>query len=142
MRKVPKKGTLAWHKKKAWDAFSLLKKFEHSQDGETVKCYTCGKEMEIGTSDCQGGHCLRKKGYPALYFHENNVRAQCYACNHYKDGNEAVFVSELIREIGQEAYYEMYSQRHNQVKITKKEYEEMELQWKTRLLELKKERGW
>ena len=136
-RGVPKKGTLARAKKDCWDAFSLLKKLESSLDGEWTQCYTCDKPIKIGTSDCQGGHLFPKKAYPVHYFHKNGVRPQCYYCNINLEGNRNVFIKRMIDEIGQEAYDEMYAQRHDEVKITKKEYEEMTEQYKDRIRKIR-----
>ena len=136
-RGVPKKGTLARAKKDCWDAFSLLKKLERSVDGEWTQCYTCDKVIKIGTSDCQGGHLFPKKGYPALYFHENGVRPQCYHCNIRLEGRRNEFIKRIIEEIGQEEYDKMYAERHNQIKLTKKDYEVMTEKFKQRIREIK-----
>ncbi len=135
-RGVPKKGTLSRAKKDCWDAFSLLTKLERSPDGEWNKCYTCDKDIKIGTSDDQGGHLFPKRAYPVHYFHENGVRPQCYRCNINMEGNRNVFIKRMIEEIGQEAYDEMYVHRHDKVKITKKEYEEMTRQYKDRIRQI------
>ncbi len=142
MRKTPKKGSLSYHKKKAWEAFSLLKKLEFSSDGIHVLCYTCDREVVIGTSNCQGGHLFPKKGYPAHYFAENGVRCQCYHCNISLSGNSPVFIYRIIDEIGQEAYDDLYARRHDSVKLTKSDYIEMEQKYKDRITKLKKEKGW
>ena len=140
IRKTARKGTLSYAKKKCWEAFALMKKLEYSEDGVNVRCYTCNAKLEIGTSNCQLGHCLPKGGYGALYFHENNVRPQCYRCNIHKAGDTAVFIMNLIEEIGQDAYEEMYKQRHDQMKITQKEYEEMTKKFTNRITKIKEQK--
>ena len=137
MAKTPKKGTLARAKKDCWDAFSLLKKLESSEDGEWTKCYTCGKPIKIGTSDCQGGHMFPKKAFSGIWLEEDNVRPQCYYCNINLGGNGAIFAERMKKEIGEQAYEELSAIRNSEFKLTKKEYEERTEQYKYRITKTK-----
>lgn len=120
-KKTKKQPTLGKLKTQFWDVFSLYIKKKYTKDG-ILKCYTCGAELVIGTSNCQGGHYYTKKGFPALYFHENNVRTQCYHCNISLGGNVNIFREKLLQEIGEEGIRELDEKRHGQIKITKSEY--------------------
>ena len=137
MKKIPKKGTLARAKKDCWDAFSLLKKLESSKDGEWTNCYTCGKPIRIGTSDCQGGHLFPKKSYSGIWLNENNVRPQCYHCNCNLGGNGAIFADRMRAEVGDEEYERMKGKMHDEFKLTKKEYAELEKQYRDRITKIK-----
>ena len=90
MSKRKTKGIAAL-KKDLWKHFALFIKLKYSSDGQYTECYTCGRSLEIGTSSCHAGHWLTKKGYPVHYFHENNVRPQCYHCNINLSGNTLSF---------------------------------------------------
>jgi len=120
-----KKITLTKLKKKYWDLFSLMIKLTYSEDGENTRCFTCDAPLKIGTSNCQGGHYYTKKGYPALYFDRNNVRVQCYHCNINLSGNTVIFGERLLTEVGEEVMQDLALRRHNMVKRTQSDYNEM-----------------
>jgi len=100
-------------KTKFWQIFTRYIKLKYSEDGKYVSCFTCAKPLEIGTTNCQGGHWLPKKGYPFHYFTEDNVRPQCYHCNHSLEGNTAVFENHLRKEIGNKRVDDIYNSRHD-----------------------------
>ena len=121
-RKTRKTKTIGKLKADLWEVFALYIKLNHSADGLWCKCFTCGKPIQIGTVDCQAGHWLPKGGYPVHYFEENNVRPQCFRCNHHLEGNSAVFERNLKDEIGADAVSELYETRHETVKRTRQWY--------------------
>jgi len=135
MNKKPK--SLTKLKAELWKVFSTYIKFKYSKDGTWCNCFTCGNPIQIGTSNCQGGHYYTKKGYPALYFNENNVRPQCYHCNINLSGNTVIFGENLRAELGNEAVDHLDSIRHQSVKITWYEYEQLIIDYKTNLMNLK-----
>lgn len=102
--------TAAKLKKELWPIFSLHQKLVYSEDGEWCQCYTCDKPLQIGTINCQGGHCLPKGAFKNLYFDERAVRPQCYYCNINLGGQHYHFCEKLKLEIGLEAFTEM--ERH------------------------------
>lgn len=115
-----KKTGVSKLKKDLWKLFSLYIKRKHSIDHNESKCYcyTCGSTLIIGTSNCQAGHWLTKKGYPFYYFHEDNVRPQCYHCNINLGGNVAVFEFNLRGEIGSDTVNSLFEKRHTLEKRT------------------------
>jgi hypothetical protein len=106
----PKVKTAAALKKQLWPIFSLHQKLVYSEDGEWCQCYTCDKPLHIGTTNCQGGHCLPKGAFKNLYFDERAVRPQCYYCNINLGGQHYHFCEKLKLEIGLEAFEDM--ERH------------------------------
>lgn len=136
-----KQKTVSKLKKDLWKVFALYIKLKYSEDGVHVKCYTSGASLKIGTSNCQAGHCLTKKGYPGLYFDENNVRPQSYHENINLSGNTAVFIENLKNEIGVEVYEEMYSRRHEPTKLTRSDYIDKITYYREKVNELQKELG-
>jgi hypothetical protein len=124
MPKIKKKKGVAKLKKDLWKYFALYIKQKYSVDDGWVRCYTCDASLQIGTSNCQAGHWLPKKGYPVHYFNEDNVRPQCYHCNISLSGNTAVFERKLKDEIGGDKVNEMYESRHESIKRTREWYEE------------------
>jgi hypothetical protein len=131
-----KKKTLSKYKQELWKLFSLYIKKKYETEEGWCRCYTCQKPLKIGTSDCQSGHYYTKKGYPALFFDENNVRPQCYHCNINLSGNIVIFGENLKNEIGYNAMEIMKSKRHDQVKRTKSDYIELIEFYKDKLAQL------
>lgn len=107
-------------KAKLWDQFALFIKIKHSANGY-CRCYTCGKPLKIGTSDCQAGHYYSQGGFPALRFNEDNVRPQCYRCNVHLNGNTQIFGENLRKEIGESRFAFLNAHRHDTVKLSSSE---------------------
>ena len=116
-----KKKTLPKLKKEALDLFSQLIKLEHQRDGK-MKCYTCGKDLQPNTTDCQLGHFLPRGAYPGLTFNRDNVRLQCYRCNIFLHGNVFEFRERLAAEIGEQRLLELEAMRHEPVKLGRSDY--------------------
>ncbi len=123
--KTKKEPTAAQLKKKLWKLFTYYIKLKYSSENKFVDCYTCGKPLEIGTSNCQGGHYYNKKKYTGLYFDENNVRPQCYYCNINLGGNIQIFREKLIEEIGIEGVNDLDNRRNSLFKKSRSEYKEL-----------------
>lgn len=121
-RKTKKTKTLGALKKDLWELFSLYIKITHSTDGLWCRCFTCDKPIQIGTSDCHGGHWLSKGAYPVHYFNEDNVRPQCLRCNCHYGGLASEFERRLKDEIGAKAVEQMYETRHQKVKRDRQWY--------------------
>ncbi len=127
---MKKKKGVAQLKKELWKVFALYIKRKHSHEEGKCYCYTCGNTLEIGTSNCQAGHWLTKKGYPYHYFNENNVRPQCYHCNINLSGNSAVFEFNLRLELGSEIVNDIYETRHKLEKRSVAWYEDKIMEYK------------
>ena len=122
---MKKQKTHSKYKQELWKVFSLYIKKKYQISEGYCKCYTCGAMLKIGTSNCQAGHYYTKKGFPALYFDENNVRPQCYHCNISLSGNTVIFGENLKHEIGYKKMDDLKSRRHGMVKLTKSDYKEL-----------------
>lgn len=114
--KPKKQKSAAALKKELWPIFSLHQKLVHSSDGKWCQCYTCEKPLEIGTTNCQGGHCLSKAVYKNLYFDERAVRPQCYYCNINLGGMHYDFCEKLKQEIGVDEFNAMKATGRDAVK--------------------------
>lgn len=76
-------------KKELWKWFSL-----YIRKRDKWRCFTCGR-LASG-SGLHAGHFIAKSiGGLALYFNEDNVRAQCFNCNINLGGNSYVFGQKL-----------------------------------------------
>ncbi len=77
-----KKKSLAKLKKDLWKIFSL-----YVRERDNWTCFTCGT-VAYGAG-MHGGHFLPKASNGLeLYFHEDNVHAQCARCNLFLDGSQ------------------------------------------------------
>ncbi len=84
-KRKKKKHDTAWYKKKLWGIFT---KFIKRRD--RYQCFTCGKFASgYGLG---GGHFITAAVCPpSLYFHEDNVHAQCTHCNLVLEGNHYIY---------------------------------------------------
>ena len=114
--KPKKPKTAAQLKKDLWVYFSLHQKIVHSPDGVYCRCYTCERLLEIGTTNCQGGHAVSKAVYKNLYFDERAVRPQCYYCNINLGGMHYDFCERLKQEIGVESFTDMIARGKDLIK--------------------------
>jgi len=120
-----KKVTLSKIKKKYWEKLSRKVKEIHSNGEGNCICFTCGSPLKIGTSNCQAGHCYPQGAYPALRWNLDNIRPQCFNCNVIHHGRIHEFKEKLIEEIGEERVNWLHEHRHDQLKLSVKDYEQM-----------------
>lgn len=101
-------------KKKLWIVFS---KYVRERDKYT--CFTCGRKGE--GSGIHAGHFVPKSvGGLALYFHEENVHAQCYNCNINLGGNQW----EYGQRLGPETVSRLYKLKQETQKWSVADYQE------------------
>ena len=124
MAKKPTKGQL---KKKLWKVFS-----QYIRQRDNNICITCGRKGE--GSGIHAGHFIPKSvGGLALYFHEKNVHAQCFACNIHKGGWGERYAEVLELKYGREEVDKMRSKRHSIEKWSIQDYEEKIAHYKSLL---------
>ena len=136
MKKLKKPISVPKLKKKALDLFSELTKLRAEREGK-LRCYTCGAELTLGTTNCQLGHFLPRGAYPGLTFHPNNSRPQCMRCNCFLHGATFEFRDRLIDEIGIERVEALEMQRHTQVKWSRTDLHLMIDMYSAEIKELK-----
>lgn len=103
-------------KKELWVVFS---KYIRQRDNYT--CVTCGKKGE--GSGMHAGHFITKSvGGLALYFHEDNVHAQCYRCNIHLSGNWTAYRDFILRKFGEEKEKELLALKGKITKWTEQDY--------------------
>ena len=99
-------------KAKLWKLFSL-----YIRQRDNYTCFTCGRKGD--GSGMHAGHFVPKSiGGIALYFHEDNVHAQCYNCNINLSGNQY----EYAKRLGIEKAEELLSLKNNITKWTEQDY--------------------
>lgn len=103
------KKTDAQKKKILWKLFS-----EYIRRKSGNKCFTCGvtKEWKM----LHAGHYIRASAGLATYFDEQNVHAQCYACNIWRDGNSDEYALRLITAYGPDILTELNRRKGQIVK--------------------------
>jgi len=128
LRKTAKTHTIGWWKKKFWTTFSL---YIRTRDHFT--CFTCGKRGD--GKGLHAGHMIpRAAGGLSLYFHEQNVHAQCYHCNINLGGNGAIYSVKFIAKYGQETFDEILQLKYTGYrKYTIPEYQSLIEEYKEKL---------
>lgn len=129
-----KKWTLGKWKKEFWTVFTEYIKL---RDGYT--CITCGKKGS--GSGIHGGHFIpRSVGGLSLFFHEDNVHAQCIDCNINKGGYGAEYYPKLVEKIGQKRVDELFKLRDTGYKkYSKQDYADAIALYQFKIDSLKKQ---
>jgi len=97
-------------------------------------CISCGSKLG---SKYDAGHFYSMGGHKAVTFDEDNVHAQCVACNQFKSGNLINYREGLIKRIG-EAKLNDLSQRANQTrKYSNDELQELIKTYKQKINDFK-----
>jgi hypothetical protein len=132
IRKTAKAKTMGWWKKEFWTVFSL---FIRTRDN--FQCFTCDNRAD--GKGMHAGHFIpRASGGLSLYFHEQNVHAQCYRCNMNLGGNGAEYYKRMVTKYGQELVDELFYLRDNGFKkFSIPEYQELIEVYKKKISELK-----
>lgn len=72
-------------------------------------CISCGSQLG---RKYDAGHFWSAGSHSNVRFNENNVHAQCVACNQHKHGNLIAYQKGLIAKIGEENYAELEYRAH------------------------------
>lgn len=111
--KAKKKPSISKLKKKLWAEFSL-----YIRNRDKWTCFTCGRRAE--GSGLHAGHFISKAvGGISLYFHEENVNAQCYNCNINLGGN----IWEYGQRLGPEKVARLYQIKNEIAKWSVEDYQ-------------------
>jgi|APSaa5957512493_1039668.scaffolds.fasta_scaffold103311_1 hypothetical protein len=110
-------------KKEFWKTFA-----EYIKKRDKGICFSCGRKAEgLGY---HAGHFIPKSvGGLTLYFHEDNVRGQCYNCNINLGGNQW----EYGQRLGEEKVAELMELKKAYRKITNQEYLDLIEEYKIKL---------
>jgi hypothetical protein len=107
-----RKPSISKLKKKLWTEFST-----YIRNRDKWTCFTCGRKAE--GSGLHAGHFISKSvGGISLYFHEENVHAQCYNCNINLSGN----IWEYGQRLGEEKVNELLRIKNQTAKWTVSDY--------------------
>tara|TARA_R100000734_G_C3313378_1_gene104664 strand:+ start:1013 stop:1417 length:405 start_codon:yes stop_codon:yes gene_type:complete len=118
--------------------FSLYIRLRNAYDGGIATCYTCGKQDDFRRLQC--GHFQSRK-YLATRWNEQNCQVQCSACNVFRYGEQWKFGEKLDADYGQNTSLDLYNLAKTTVKMSRVEYEQEIMYYKTIVNNLKKELG-
>lgn len=96
-------------------------------------CISCNEPL---TTKHDAGHYWTVKGYSGIRFDEDNVHAQCVSCNQHKDGAQAEYEIGLRKRIGDERFEALKERRHNELKLSIPELQELIKQYKEKTKQL------
>lgn len=126
-----KKKSIAKLKKDLWRIFSL---YVRNRDG--WKCFTCDR-FATGSGLHAGHYIAKAEAGLRLYFHENNVHAQCYHCNINLSGNTDVYNERIIGKYGEKLLLKLRELRNEDrgspLKWTVEDYEKLIKKYKKKL---------
>jgi len=124
---------------KAWEWFSRYYRLKNSNKEGFCVCYTCGV-MKAWNDGMQTGHLLDGRNN-AILLCEEAVRCQCVGCNMFKSGNKEVYIPKFIDEMGREAYDSLIRIKNTPVKRNKREWEELEAEYKQKARDIAEAKG-
>ena len=127
---MKKPKTIPQLKKQALDLYSEFFKLKAFSE-DRLHCFTCDSPLQLHSCNTHLGHYLSRGAYPGLTFHPDNSRVQCFRCNVHLHGNTIEFRQRLIEEIGVYAVEELEGMRHNQIKWSRSELNDMIILFKT-----------
>lgn len=112
--------TLSSLKKKLWKLFSEYVRRSASDEGGTLRCYTCGKLLFW--KEAHAGHFVpgRKN---AVLFNEDVVRPQCPRCNIFEGGAYHRYTLNMVRDLGKDRVEELLALKHKVLKYTRSDLE-------------------
>ena len=76
-------------------AFTMYIKLRDTDEDGNGKCFTCGKDVRLGSRNCSAGHAMPKNKYKNYIFAEELVRLQCGYCNKWVQGDWPAFFAGL-----------------------------------------------
>jgi len=137
--KIEKWGIKQW-KDEAWKWFSIWVRLKHANFFGRVKCYTCNKVGYWKGDGFQAGH-FNGGRLNAILLNEKEVRPQCYTCNCCKYGEQHEFGEKLRKEIGEDEFQKVKKQKHEEVKMTKKDWMEKANYYQNEAIKISNEKG-
>tara|TARA_R110000824_G_C14937117_1_gene649360 strand:- start:318 stop:725 length:408 start_codon:yes stop_codon:yes gene_type:complete len=131
--------TISKLKKELDKWFSLYIRLRDATDEGLVQCFTCGcvKHYKKGM---QNGH-FQSRRHLATRFDETNCQPQCVGCNMFKAGEQFKFHINLNAKYGEDTSINLQHKAMQSIKITRVEYEDYVLYYKSAVEKLKKEKG-
>lgn len=134
---MKKEKTLPKLKKEAWAVFSqYIRLRDCLKTTDTLHmgaCYTCGKVYPY--TQLQAGHFLPGRRNSVL-FNEEQVHAQCMACNVWNHGDFPTYLEKMRVDFGSEKVEEMIRQRHDTLKFTRDDLIKLKVYYQQKVLEI------
>jgi len=97
-------------------------------------CISCERPL---TSKFDAGHCFSVGSYPNLRFNEDNTNGQCVFCNQHKHGQQAEYLFNLPKRIGQDRFDQLLELRKNSLHLSREDIEELKIKYKNKIKEFK-----
>lgn len=128
------KEKLKTHKDYLKDFERVFNEFIRKRD-KGKACISCGKPY--GKFTKSAGHYFPAGDNPSIRFDEDNVHLQCwFNCNKNKHGNQAEYLPNLIKKIGQERFDILQRKRHESNKLSIEEIKIKITEYKLKTKEL------
>lgn len=118
--------------------FSEYIRIRDADQNGFIRCISCGKSVFWKEADA--GHYINRK-HLSLRFNEINVNAQCRSCNRFDEGNIPAYGMALQGKYGKEIIEKLLASKNQTMKLGRFEIEQLTKDVKTKLSQLKKEKG-
>jgi hypothetical protein len=127
------KTKLSTMKKKVW---KLCSEYNRRKDanGDMAQCVTCGKIAHW--KELHAGHFIAKGNGNSVYFEDTNIHAQCPRCNMFDEGNKENYYPYMLNRYGQDEVDRLMALKHQAVKFSRADYEQMMEDYKEKLADL------
>lgn len=109
----------------------IVNKYVRLRD-EKEPCISCQRRCEKG----HAGHYIAQGASGMLRFNEDNIHKQCPHCNVWKHGNPIEYRINLIKKIGLPRVELLEDQRHEVMKWTREQLEDIKKYYQQKLKDL------
>lgn len=103
-----------------------------------IRCYCCG--YPVNWKLAHNGHFMNRR-HLGTRFDERNCHSCCVPCNTYNNGNLEAYEAHLINDYGETIIPILEMLKHTVTKLSEMEIRELEIFYKQKVKELKKEKG-
>lgn len=122
---------------KLWKAFSEFIRLRDANKDGICFCFTCGRPRHWKRLDC--GHGISRR-HLATKYNEMNNHAQCKECNAFEGGKREVYKEKVNQKYGKGTWERIEIASKLPMKFTQFEVDQMEIYYKQKVKELKKQK--
>lgn len=134
-KSTDKKETLSYWKHEADKWFSLYIRLKEADEAGIVTCFICGSRHWYKDTDC--AHFMDRDNM-SLRYNEMNCHACCTDCNRFDPNHADYYWHTMVSKYGQKEVEELMNQKHNLMKFTRYELQQLAKEFKEKFETLKR----
>lgn len=124
-KKKSARYSLAKHKKKVWNLFSVAIRLRDSNEKGVCTCISCPRQGYYLNENIQAGH-FQSRRFSSTLFDWENVNGQCQYCNIFLQGNQWDYGRKLDEKFGEGTADKLCNKRLDTFKIDRIYLEDIE----------------